>query len=103
MTDWNAEMLVRVAKANGHWLDNTTPEQDAIALAYCNAAIKVARETTCPHCDVIAEPVPAAWLRWVVQQYHELHCPRYDDNTPGLHHNVPLRLPDDWGGDDNAA
>jgi len=92
MTDWNADML-----------DDLTPEQEALALAFCDAALKLARETTCAHCDVIAEPIPAAGLRWIVQEHHELHCPRHDENTPGQHRDAQTFAPANWGGDDDAA
>lgn len=99
MTDHNEEMLIKVARANGHQLDDCTPEEDELALANCEATMQVARKTTCPHCDVIAEPIPAGGLRWVVQEHHELHCPKHDENTPGLHRDVELYPPTKWAGD----
>lgn len=96
MTDnRNAEMLLKIGKANGYDLD-ATPGQHALALAYCDAALKLARETTCAHCDVIAEPIPAGGLRWVVQEHHEPpHCSKHDDSTPGVHRAGELYPPDD--------
>lgn len=98
---YDAEVLEKVAAANGHILDGT-PAQRALGLAYCEAAMQLARETTCEFCDVIAEAIPAAGVRWVVQEHHELHCPKRDENTPGLHHDAVLYAPL-WGDDDDAA
>lgn len=98
---YDNEVLEKVAAANGHILDGTM-QQRALGLAYCDAAMRLARETTCEHCDVIAEAIPAAGVRWVVQEHHELHCPKNDENTPGLHRDTRLYAPS-WGGDDDAA
>jgi hypothetical protein len=42
---------------------------------------------------VIAEAIPASCIRWVVQEHHEPHCPKHDDNAPGIHRDIELYPP----------
>ena len=89
--DQNAAALARAAIRNGHERLNA-PD----AIAHSEAAHQLARETSCAHCDVLAEPVPVQGVRWVVQEHHALDCPRHDANTPGIHADPQIRLPPGW-------
>jgi len=75
--------LTRLAVANGHGpLD--APE----SLTNLDRAAMLMSIEPCEHCDLVCGLIPLAAARWGVEQMHEHHCPKHDDNTPGTHHDA---------------
>ncbi|PWN00977.1 hypothetical protein DJ010_20360 [Nocardioides silvaticus] len=58
----------------GHRLDNPSSYLHAVEAA------GLARTIRCPHCNVVTHLVPMGGDGWGVEEDHELHCPRHEDN-----------------------
>lgn len=84
----NARQLARMAYANDH--GQLTSEA---SIANYLRARELADQTVCLHCAVVVEVVPAAGARWVLDESHEPHCRKHDDNTLGVHHDAQLYPP----------
>jgi hypothetical protein len=93
--------LRRLAAANGHGPLNT--EQSHRHLRQLAESLD-ASPYRCPHdCDFADGFLPLAAQRWGNEYLHEQTCPLHDANSLGVHRDVELRLPSEWGGGDDAA